>query len=140
MTAICCMESDSGVTVQLERDALRPTRSRAEARVFVQNLWDSMPRTDDTRADPELLASVRRCVRRGDISGAQCAIDACSDEAAETFNLRGVVSELNRDFPRAERAYKTALARDPLCSAAKFNLRRCYELWTFGRSDVLLCL
>ena len=50
------------------------------------------------------------------------------------LNLIGVIHELRRDWKNARRYYGRAIAIDGAYEPAQQNMRRLYELYTFGRS------
>jgi tetratricopeptide (TPR) repeat protein len=51
-----------------------------------------------------------------------------------SWNLLGVVHECRRDWKQARRAYGKAIAADPRLNAPQQNMRRMYELLTYGSS------
>jgi hypothetical protein len=59
---------------------------------------------------------------------------------AACLNLLGLAAEWRGDWPRAKRMYGRAMRRDRSYLPAERNLRRYYELFTFGRSEVPKCL
>ena len=54
---------------------------------------------------------------------------------AVRWNLQGVAFECRRDWKRARRCYRKAVAADRQFMPALQNQRRLYELHTFGRSE-----
>ena len=63
---------------------------------------------------------------------------ALSDPAC--LNLLGLAAEARGDWGAARRMYGRALRRDRHYFPAEQNLRRYFELFTFGRSDIPRCL
>jgi DNA-binding response OmpR family regulator len=57
-------------------------------------------------------------------------------KSAEAHNLMGVLHELRNEHDASYRAYRAALKADRHYEPAKHNMRRYYERFTFGRSDV----
>lgn len=53
---------------------------------------------------------------------------------AERLNLLGVIAEAQDNWPEAARQYGKAIAADSRYEPAQQNMRRIYELTTFGRS------
>jgi DNA-binding response OmpR family regulator len=56
--------------------------------------------------------------------------------SAEAHNLLGVLHELRHEHDASYREYKAALRADRHYEPAKHNMRRYYERFTFGSSDV----
>ena len=56
--------------------------------------------------------------------------------SAEAHNLMGVLHELRNEHDASYREYKAALKADRHHEPAMHNMRRYYERFTFGRSDV----
>src|SRR3954469_23990701 len=82
------------------------------------------------------LASAREAIRLGLIDQAHAALASSKWGAvrnAARLNLLGVVHELRRDWKGAKKYYGRAVRAAPGCEAAQRNLRRFYELDTFGR-------
>ena len=55
---------------------------------------------------------------------------------AACLNLLGLAAEAQGNWRRAKRMYGRAMRRDRSYLPAERNMRRYYELFTFGRSDV----
>ena len=86
------------------------------------------------------IATIKQLIHAQKWADARRELDNYSGPDAELLNLSGVFHEFQRNFDAAERCYRAAFKQDPSLGAAEFNLRRCYELWTFGRSDIPICL
>lgn len=93
----------------------------------------------DSPADPcgaARLASARQAIRLGLLDEARAALAAAERAGARGaayLNLLGVVHELRRDWRAAKRHYGRAIRADRGYEAARQNMRRLYELDTFGR-------
>src|SRR4051812_48702954 len=61
-------------------------------------------------------------------------------EEAMRLNLLGVVREKQASWDEAAKYYRKAAAADRGCVAARANIRRLYELYTFGRCGQRACL
>lgn len=59
---------------------------------------------------------------------------------AAYLNLLGVACEVRREWKVAKRCYGVAISVGPHYEPAQRNMRRIYELYTFGRSDITLDL
>ena len=57
-----------------------------------------------------------------------------------SLNLLGVCCELRRDWQLARRFYGVAISINPRLAPAQQNMRRLYELYTFGRSRQAVAL
>jgi tetratricopeptide (TPR) repeat protein len=63
-----------------------------------------------------------------------------ADRDSVWLNLRGVLYEAQGDWRRAKRHFSKAVRRDRNCAAAWQNLRRLYELYTFGHTTETIAL
>jgi len=63
---------------------------------------------------------------------------ALQTSSAEAHNLMGVLHEVRKEHDASYREYKAALKADRHYEPAQNNMRRYYERFTFGRSDVPL--
>ena len=59
---------------------------------------------------------------------------------AACLNLIGLAAEIRGDWPRAKRMYGRAMRRDRSYLPAELNMRRYFELFTFGRSTIPKCI
>lgn len=86
----------------------------------------------------ERLAEARAAVQLGRIEKAEAILLAtagrCAADAA-WLNLMGVVCESRGDWRRARRFYGKAMRADRTFLAAERNMRRWYELSTYGRTE-----
>ena len=111
---------------------------RERIKLRLDELWSQMAR-DDEPVNPHIL-DVRRMIHSQDYDGARRVLRKCFAPDAEMNNLCGVLYELEGEFEKARQDYRAALKRDRSLGAAELNLRRYYELWTFGRSEIPICL
>lgn len=81
----------------------------------------------------------RIAIRLGFVGEAWSILNAVSDggatrDDAERLNLLGVISEARLQWKAARRLYGRAIRADRHYAPAQQNMRRLYELHTFGRS------
>jgi DNA-binding response OmpR family regulator len=57
-----------------------------------------------------------------------------NDKSAEAFNLTGVLFEMKGDYDRAKKYYGQAIKLDKRYEPAQQNMRRIFELFSFGSS------
>jgi tetratricopeptide (TPR) repeat protein len=77
-------------------------------------------------AKEALVPATDLAIRTGEVAAARRTIEAATssaDAAAAASVARGAVSEAEHDRPGAERAYRSALARDPLAFEAAARLQ-----------------
>ncbi len=86
----------------------------------------------------DALRRIRKAMRLADFSSAESLLEKAADRknkhAAEYFNLLGVLYEAHQKWRLARKCYGKAIAADRKFDAAQANMRRLYELHTFGRS------
>src|SRR5208282_5413328 len=74
-----------------------------------------------------------------DLDGAQALLETAAlrrnQQAAEYYNLLGVLYEAQRQWRLARKCYGKAIAADKHYDPAQRNMRRIYELYTFGKSE-----
>lgn len=58
-----------------------------------------------------------------------------NDKSAEAFNLTGVLFEMKEEFERAKKYYSQAIKLDKRYEPAQQNMRRIFELFSFGSSQ-----
>jgi DNA-binding response OmpR family regulator len=113
-------------------------------------LREPQPASAPTDADDQLsggyaavLDRVRQALRSVDIPTAETllmrAADLAQDDAAY-LNLLGILYESRRQWRLARKFYGKAMRADKRYEAAQNNMRRLYELETFGRSAVPVAL
>ena len=85
-------------------------------------------------ASHDLLVQVREAIVSGDLASAEALLRDCEGRESdpECLNLLGVISETRGQWRQARRHWSHALWADRSCRAAEHNLRRYYELFTFG--------
>jgi tetratricopeptide (TPR) repeat protein len=87
-----------------------------------------------TERRPDLLDDARLAIRTGFYAEAQNELLSAGPLDAECLNALGVAYEAQQQWNRALRSYGNAIRRDPKYAPAQQNIRRLYELYTFGRS------
>lgn len=63
-----------------------------------------------------------------------------NDKSKEAFNLAGVLFEMQEDYDRAKKYYGQAIKLDKSWEPAQQNMRRIYELFSFGTSKEPIAL
>ena len=97
--------------------------------------WRGRPHASLRATDRQLL-HVRLALRLGDLDWADAALRGCGDAAdadADCLNLAGVIAERRGQWQVARRYWVRAARADKACLAARRNLARYYELFTWGR-------
>lgn len=91
-----------------------------------------------------VLQRVRKAVRMADLTSAESllmkAVDLSHGRDAPYFNLLGVLYESQRKWRLAKKFYGKAMRADRKYEPPKQNMRRMYELETFGASKVPITL
>ena len=90
-----------------------------------------------------LLGRVREALRLAHDAAAESLLLRAADLGrgdAAYFNLLGVLYEARRDWDRARKFYGKAIRADRRYEPAQANMRRIYELYTFGTSKVPVTL
>lgn len=85
------------------------------------------------------LNRAKRALNRRDFDEAAVYLRqalALMPESAEAHNLMGVLHECQNAHDDSYREYKAALKADSHYEPAKHNIKRFYERYTFGRSDI----
>ena len=87
----------------------------------------------------QVLERIRVALHAADLDGAQALLETAADrrnqQAAEYFNLLGVLYEAQRQWRLARKCYGRAIATEGKYQPAQSNMRRLYELHTFGKSS-----
>jgi Flp pilus assembly protein TadD len=110
---------------------------RRVSRLFVRAERTSPPRLTPIVGYDWTLAEARGALRDGALARAEAALMRAAPIAGDDpafFNLLGVLHECRGRLRAARRAYGRAIAVDGLHPAAQQNMRRLYELRTFGRT------
>jgi Flp pilus assembly protein TadD len=84
-----------------------------------------------------LLAEACTAIRLGFFAEAEAILESlggCASSDAACLNLLGIVHEARRQWKAARRCYGKAIFLDHCYEPAQQNMRRLYELYTFGRS------
>jgi DNA-binding response OmpR family regulator len=92
----------------------------------------------------QVLSRIRRSLRLADYSSAESLLEKAAarknQHAAEYFNLLGVLYESHQKWRLARKFYGKAIATDKHFEPAQANMRRLYELHTYGRSTQAVML
>lgn len=92
----------------------------------------------------DILQRIRKTLRLADYATAEAllmkAADRSNKQSAEYFNLLGVLYEAQHKWRLARKCYGKAIALDKRFEPAQANMRRLYELHTFGRSTQAVLL
>jgi DNA-binding response OmpR family regulator len=84
------------------------------------------------------LNRIRKALRLADYGNAESLLMKVADRknisTAEYFNLLGILYESQKKWRLARKCYSKAIAADGHYDPAQANMRRLYELQTFGRS------
>lgn len=84
-----------------------------------------------------VMQRVREALLESDVAGAEALLMKAGDlgqHDAAYFNLLGVIYELRRQWRLAKKFYGKSKRADATYAPAEQNLRRIFELYTFGRS------
>ncbi|HEY7088889.1 MAG TPA: response regulator [Tepidisphaeraceae bacterium] len=93
--------------------------------------------TDTEGGYQAVLQRVRKALRASDVAGAEALLMKAADLSQHDsayFNLLGVIYETRRQWRLAKKFYGKAMRSSHSYSPAEQNMRRIYELYTFGRS------
>jgi CheY-like chemotaxis protein len=87
----------------------------------------------------QVLDRIRDAIEGADLAGAESLLELAAQrrnqQAAEYFNLLGVLYETQRRWRLARKCYGRAIATDGHYEPSQANMRRLYELHTFGKSS-----
>jgi len=87
----------------------------------------------------ELLNEARLAIRLGFLVEAELILQRAEQMAtgsADCMNVLGVTCELRCEWKQARKCYGKAMRRDRHYAPAEQNMRRLYELNTFGRTSI----
>ena len=86
-----------------------------------------------------VLDQIRRALHAADFTQAESLLETAAQrrnqQAAEYFNLLGILYEAQRKWRLARKCYGRAISTDGKYSPSQMNMRRLYELHTFGKSS-----
>jgi len=125
---------------------ITPTDLRQAVRsVLAEPELDSPPVTVDAPGGYEqVLARIRRALRLAEFESAEALLTKAAESrmqhSADYFNLLGVLYEAQRKWRLARKCYGKAVAANGGYEPAQANLRRLYELHSFGRSTQAVVL
>lgn len=91
----------------------------------------------------EVLERVCKSMRAARFTDAETLLMKAADlghKDARYFNLLGVLYEVQHQWTLARKFYGKAMHADKHYQPAEINLRRLYELFTFGRTEVRVAL
>jgi DNA-binding response OmpR family regulator len=120
---------------------LTPTELRHTVRsILDEPELDSPPAGADADGGYEqVLHRIRRSMREADFTSAESlltqAAEARDQQSAAYFNLLGVLYEAQRKWRLARKCYGKAIAADREYEPSQLNMRRLYELHSFGHSS-----
>jgi DNA-binding response OmpR family regulator len=119
---------------------ITPTELRQSVRsILDEPELDSPPAGADAAGGYEqVLHLIRRSMQKADFSSAESllsqAANAREQQSAQYFNLLGVLYEAQRKWRLARKCYGKAIAADRKYEPSQLNMRRLYELQSFGHS------
>ena len=93
--------------------------------------------------DPASLREAREAIRSGDFDRARVLLsdwDGTTWIDAACLNVLGVLAVASSNWKQAARLWRLALRADPGYQPARQNLRRYFELFQFGYSQVKFAL
>jgi hypothetical protein len=126
--------------VAIPRQAVSETATSAALLSVMRDLWDLQPsRYQGTSLEQsERIAGARQALRAGNSVLAQrLLLDLKTPDA---LNLSGLAHEVMGNHKKARHLYQRALIGDRDLYAAELNLRRSFELWEYGQSDIPFAL
>jgi DNA-binding response OmpR family regulator len=100
--------------------------------------WDAPPAIADDRYD-DAIRRARKALQTADWENAEALLMKAADRnarhSARYFNLLGVLYEAQRKWRLARKCYGKAMNADKQYKPAEINMRRIFELYTYGRSE-----
>jgi DNA-binding response OmpR family regulator len=126
--------------VEFLEKPLTPTDLRDSVRSLLDEPeLDSPPAGVEAAGGYEkVLDRIRESMRQADFSNAESmlsyAANAREQQNAQYFNLLGVLYEAQHKWRLARKCYGKAIAADHKYEPSQLNMRRLYELQSFGRS------
>jgi DNA-binding response OmpR family regulator len=120
---------------------ITPSELRQSVRSILQEPeLDSPPvGTNAAGGYEHVLARIRISMRLADFTSAESLLTKAAEtreqQTAEYFNLLGVLYEAQRKWRLARKCYGKAIAADRKYEPSQLNMKRLYELHTFGRSS-----
>jgi hypothetical protein len=117
---------------------VRMLMSEIESRRLCAGLGIDPRSVDRLQEVSRALSRLHSAVRLADHEEAIAALVQCGDGLLDVepayFNLLGVIAEMRRQWHAANWLYGQALFVDKSYRPAQCNLRRLFELYTFGRT------
>jgi len=116
-----------------------PTALREAVRsVLKEPELDEPPKAPTPGGYERALDRARKMLRIADFASAEAMLLSAAEQkdrsAADYFNLLGVIYEAQQKWRLARKFYGKAMRADKHYKPAQLNMRRIYELYTFGRS------
>jgi CheY-like chemotaxis protein len=131
-------------------DFLEKPVTPADLRQTIKEVLAEPLKIDPPAGDPlaggyeAVLDRVRKALRMSDLTSAESllmkAVDLAPGKGAPYFNLLGVLYEAQRNWRLAKKFYGKAIYADKAYQPSQKNMRRIYELETFGRSGLPVAL
>lgn len=131
------------------RSASPGTTKERWARQLCHRVLEKLRRMDATESSDvsaacwQAVQKASPLLRRGAIDQAAAVLRAaCTGEPVHAgwLNLMGVICESRGDWRRARRYYGKAMRANHNFAPAEQNMRRWYELFTFGRTKLPVAL
>jgi hypothetical protein len=117
----------------------KSTEERKEFLATLKDLWSLQPSAREISVeDEDFILRARWAYYSGDLEEAVRILASCN--VADALNMRGVIWELLGDHRAARSLYQAAAHMEPQLYSATMNLRRSFELWEFGQTDIPLLL
>ena len=104
---------------------------------------DSQPAAQPSEDYENVLMRIRRAMLMEDFSNAEAMLIKAADrkpQSAEYFNLLGILYEVQHKWRLAKKCYGKAMRADRKYEPAQANMRRIFELYTFGHSKQMVVL
>ncbi len=124
----------------IEPAALRATVADILGRHGVPTV--TAPVAPPPRTYRDFLRVAKRQINLRDFAAAEVSLttalnapEAASPDSAEAHNLRGVLHEMRGDYDGAKAAYGRAIKLKGRYEPAQENMKRIFELFTFGSSE-----
>jgi len=120
---------------------ITPTELRQTVRsVLTEPELDAAPTAEMGAfgAYEDALTRIRKALRLADYASAEAALEVAAERrgkhTAEYFNLLGVLYEAQHKWRLARKCYAKSIAADKRFEPAQANMRRLFELQTYGRT------
>ncbi len=122
----------------IEKPVTPTTLREAVRSVLKEPEPDSPPVAATPGGYERALDRARKLLRIADFGNAEAMLVSAAEQkdrsTADYFNLLGVIYEAQQKWRLARKFYGKAMRADKHYKPAQLNMRRIYELYTFGRS------